>query len=114
MNETGGVGHLLLDFVGGSMYRACDVADLVCSRFLLLLRNRASAFLDGDRSGVESRFCIFGDGCGLPLPLAPTAFVRVAARVALVLHGTNSLLPARARLDQRLGVRFKPLRLTRA
>jgi hypothetical protein len=60
MNETGGMGHLLLDFVGGSMYRTRDSADLVCSGFLLLLRNRAGAFLDGDRSGIESRLCIFG------------------------------------------------------
>jgi hypothetical protein len=60
MYETGGMGQLLLEFVGGSMYRTRDAADLVCSDFLLLLRNRAGAFLDGDRSGAEGRLCIFG------------------------------------------------------
>jgi hypothetical protein len=96
------------------MDRAFNPADLVCSGSLLLLRNRAGAFLNGQRRGIQSGPSVFGDGCGLPFPLAPTTFLRVAARVAIVLYGTKSLLPARSRLDQRLGVRFKPLRLTRA
>jgi hypothetical protein len=60
VNEAGHLGQLLLDFVGGSMYRTRDAADLICSGLLLLLRNSAGAFLYRDRGGIERRLYIFG------------------------------------------------------
>ena len=59
MDETGGVGHLLLDFVGGSIDRARDATNLVCSSLLLLLGNPAGTILDRNGGGIESRLCIF-------------------------------------------------------